>query len=100
MTTAGRQTEHLRPIDDIDFSLLKRFNVFKERYKLELGGRFYNLLNHPQYTGARINDVQSIGYTGTDVYNFLNPTKANFYQPDKVFSSNPRSIQVTAKFIF
>lgn len=100
LPTAGRQTEHLRPIDNIDFSLLKRFNVFKERYKLELGGRFYNFLNHPQYTGSRINDVQSIGYTGTDVYNFLNPAKANFYQPDKVFTSNPRSIQVSAKFIF
>jgi hypothetical protein len=100
MTTGGRQTEHLHPIDNIDFSLLKRFNVYKERCKLELGGRFYNLLNHPQYTGARINDVASVGYTGTDVYNFLNPSKPNFYQPDKVFGSNPRSIQVTAKFIF
>jgi hypothetical protein len=100
LSTAGRQTEHLRPINNIDFSLLKRFNVFKERYKLEFGGRFYNFLNHPQYTGARTNDVSSIGYTGTDVYNFLNPTKSTFYQPDKVFTSNPRSIQVSAKFIF
>lgn len=100
LSTAGRQTEHLRPINNIDFSLLKRFNVFKERYKLEFGGRFYNFLNHPQYTGARTNDVSSVGYTGTDVYNFLNPTKSTFYQPDKVFTSNPRSIQVSAKFIF
>jgi hypothetical protein len=100
LTTAGRQTEHLRPIDNIDFSLVKRFNVYKERGKLELGGRFFNLLNHPQYTGSRINDVASVGYTSTDVGNFLNPSKSTFYQPDKVFSSNPRSIQVTAKFIF
>ena len=100
LTTGGRQTEHLHPINNIDFSLVKRFNVYKERCKVELGGRFYNFLNHPQYTGTRINDVNSIGYTGTDVYNFLNPSKANFYQPDKVFSSNPRSVQLTAKFTF
>jgi hypothetical protein len=100
LATAGRQTEHLRPIDNIDFSLMKRLNLYKERCKLELGGRFFNFLNHPQYTGSRISDVASIGYTGTDVYNFLNPSKSTFYQPDKVFSSNPRSIQVTAKFIF
>jgi hypothetical protein len=100
LPTAGRQTEHLRPIDNIDFSLLKRFNVYRESKKLELGARFYNFLNHPQYTGSRINDVQSIGYTGADVHNFLNPSQTTFYHPDYVFSSNPRSIQLEAKFIF
>ena len=67
---------------------------------LNSGAGSTNFLNHPQYTGARTNDVSSVGYTGTDVYNFLNPTKSTFYQPDKVFTSNPRSIQVSAKFIF
>jgi outer membrane receptor protein involved in Fe transport len=100
IATAGRQTEHLMPIQNIDFSLLKRFNVFKEGYKLEFGARFSNLLNHPQYTGSRINDVASVGYTGANVHNFLNPADTTFYHPDYVFSSNPRSIQISAKFIF
>ena len=51
LTNAGRQTEHLMPIDNLDLSLVKRFNVYRERCKLEFGGRFSNLLNHPQYTG-------------------------------------------------
>ncbi len=91
---------HLMPIDNVDFSLLKRFNVLKESWKLEFGARFYNFLNHPQYTGSRINDVAGIGYTSTSVTNFLNPSTTSFYHPDYVFSSNPRNIQLSAKFTF
>lgn len=99
LPNAGRNTIHLRPIDNIDFSLLKRFNV-REGMKFEFGARFFNLLNHAQYTGSRLNDVASIGYTSTQVRNFLNPENVNFYRPDMVFSSNPRSIQLSAKFTF
>ena len=100
LPTAGRNTGHLNPIDNVDFTLLKRFNVYKENYKLELGARFFNFLNHAQYTGSRINDVASIGYTGTQVHNFLNPADTTFYRPDVVFSSNPRYLQFSAKFSF
>jgi hypothetical protein len=100
LPTAGRQTEHLMPINNVDISILKRFNLRGERYKLELAGRFTNFFNHAQYTGARINDVASVGYTGGNVHNFLNPADTTFYHPDFVFSSNPRNIQVSAKFIF
>ena len=102
LPSAGRQTEHLMPIDNIDLSLVKRFNVFKEGYKLEFAGRFSNLLNHAQYTGGYINDVQpaSTNVMSTNVHNFLNPSMTSFYRPDMVFSSNPRTIQVSAKFIF
>ena len=93
-------TAHLNPIDNIDFSLVKRFNVYKESWHVELGARFYNLFNHSQWTGSRLNDVASIGYTGVNVYNFLNPNDPTFYRPDQVFSSNPRSMQLTAKFTF
>jgi len=100
LATGGRQTEHLMPIDNIDFSLLKRFNVWGEHKKLEFGARFSNLFNHPQWSGSRINDVASIGYTGADVTNFMRPQNTSFYRPDQVFSSNPRTIQLSAKFIF
>lgn len=100
IATGGRQTEHLMPIDNIDMSLIKRFNVFKESYKLEFGARFSNLFNHAQWTGSRINDVASVGYTGANVYNFLKPNTTTFYRPDQVFSSNPRTIQMSAKFTF
>ncbi len=100
LANAGRNTEHLHPIDNIDASFLKRFNVFTERYKLEFAGRFSNLLNHPQWTGSNLNDIAPIGYTGANVANFLRPQSTSFYRPDQVFSSNPRTLQVSAKFIF
>ena len=100
LPTGGRNTAHLRPIDNIDFSLLKRFNVFKENKKLEFGARFYNFLNHPQYTGSYINDIAPVGYTGGAVHNFLIPGNANFYDPTSVFYSNARTMQLSGKFIF
>jgi len=101
LPTAGRNTMHLNPINNVDFSLMKRFDLFKEGYKLELGGRFFNFLNHPQYTGSFINDIKPITTnTSGQVHNYLIPGATNFYDPTQVFSSNPRSIQLTAKFIF
>jgi len=99
LPNGARNTEHLMPIDDVDVSLLKRFNI-TERFKLELGGRFFNLFNHPQYVGGYLNDVAPIGFTATQVRNFLNPADTSFYHPDYVFSNNPRSIQVSAKITF
>jgi hypothetical protein len=100
IATAGRNTFRLRPINNIDATLLKRFTLM-ERYKLELGGRFFNMFNHAQYAGSYLSDV---GYpdmlTAGSVKNFTNPGNVNFQRPDMVFSSNPRTIQVSAKFIF
>lgn len=100
IANGGRDTFRLRPIDNIDFTILKRF-AFMERYKLELGGRFYNSLNHPQYAGSYLSDVgYPGGFTSGSVKNFTNPSNVNFQRPDQVFSSNPRTIQVSAKIVF
>ncbi len=99
LPNGARNTEHLNPTDDIDLSILKRVNL-TERFKLELAGRFVNVLNHPQYVGDRLSDVLSKGYTGAQVLNFLNPADTTFYRPDLVFSSNPRMTTISAKIIF
>ena len=52
LTNAGRQTEHLMPIDNLDLSLVKRFNVYRERCKLEFGGRFSNAPQPPPVHGV------------------------------------------------
>ncbi len=44
----GRNTQPIRPIDNVDFALIKHF-VFVERYRFDLAGQVFNLLNHPQF---------------------------------------------------
>jgi hypothetical protein len=105
LATSGRNTLPLRPTNNIDLSLIKRFSI-TERVKFEVIGQFSNALNHPQYTGGYLNHVDggnpnlvAIVQSG-GVQNMLTPGTDNFNQPDKVFSSNPRTIVLAAKITF
>jgi Carboxypeptidase regulatory-like domain len=93
----GRNTFPLKPIDNIDASLTKRFSL-TERLKLEFAGQFFNLFNHAQYTGGYVSDVSSNGYTGSR--NDLIPNNPLFGRFDQFYSSNSRSIQIVARFKF
>jgi hypothetical protein len=99
IATGGRNTLMFEPIDNIDVSLNKNFNV-REHMRLQFGVRALNVLNHAQYTGGFLNDVGVSGQTGTNVLNALVPGNSTFEKWNQVFSSNPRSVQLTAKFIF
>jgi hypothetical protein len=105
LSNAGRNTAQLNPIDDIDVALTKRFTL-TERYRVEFSARAINVFNHPQYTGSFLNDVAPAGstsatsVTSTEVHNFLIPTSPLFGQLSQVFSSNPRSMQLTVKLTF
>jgi hypothetical protein len=100
--TGGRNTLRGRPIDDIDLSLYKNFNL-TERFKIQFGAQFFNLFNHPQFIpgfASRIDSVSSSYNNTAATRNYLTPGNAIFNRPDAVFPSNPRTIQVGAKFIF
>ena len=99
LATAGRNTLMLRPINDIDLSLIKNFNI-TERAKVQFGFRATNLLNHPQYAGSPVNDVAPSGQTSANVHDALIPGQSTFQQWSQVFSSNPRSVQLSAKLTF
>ena len=90
--TAGRSTLKLQAINDIDITLSKNLNI-TERFKVQFIGQAFNLFNHPQYVGGYLNDVGSVGYTGSE-RNMLIPTSSSFNQPQDVFSSNPRTLQL------
>jgi len=105
LATAGRNTLPLRPTNNIDLSLIKRFAI-TERIKFEVLGQFSNALNHPQYTGGYLNHVDggnpnlvAIVQSGA-VQNMLTPGNGIFNQPNMVFSSNPRTIVLAAKITF
>jgi len=94
---ARRNTEPSRPIDYIDFSLVKHLAIH-ERFKIDLAGQAFTLFNHPQYLpGGSINNANTLN-------NFLGNTQASvtvsnplFNNPTNTFSSNPRVLQITAK---
>ena len=98
LANAGRNTLPMPGINNIDLSILKRFNV-TERMRFEAGGQFFNLLNHAQYVGAWINDV-SPNPLLTTTRNELIPTNAKFAQFSQFFTSNSRQIQIVARLIF
>jgi len=97
--TSGRNTKMLNPIDDVDMTLAKRFNI-REQRSVEFSARIFNILNHPQYVGGSISDVAPVGATSTDQRLFMEPQNALFGQITQVWSSNPRSMVLALKFIF
>ncbi len=99
LATAGRNTLPTRHIDNLDFTLVKRFS-YRERYKFEVQGQFLNGLNHPQFTPGILNQINSFGQSGSGVLNYLTPSNKNFNNPEATFNSNARTVQVAAKFFF
>ena len=103
--SVGRNTLPIRPIDNVDLSLIKRFTI-TERVRLEFQGQFSNALNHPQFTGGYLNHVDGGNpalvsvLSSSSVRNMLTPGNPIFNRPDLAFSSNPRSMFVVAKLVF
>jgi hypothetical protein len=93
----GRNTFPLKHTTNIDMSLTKRFSA-TERFRFEIGGQFFNLLNHAQYTGGYLSDVSSNGFTGSR--NDLIPNSPSFGRFDQFYSSNSRQLQLFARFKF
>ena len=93
----GRNTEPTRRIDNLDFTLNKRFAI-REKARLEFSAQAFNVFNHPQFIPGSLNDVGAVG-TSTDTA-FVTATNVNFNNPEVSFSSNPRTLQIVAKFIW
>lgn len=97
---ASRNNYALPPINNIDVTLQKSFNI-TESARFELFAGFLNAFNHPQYIGGYLSDVKPTDFTtGSQIRNSLNPANSTFNRPDQVFSSNPRTIQLGVKFVF
>ncbi|HVG37832.1 MAG TPA: carboxypeptidase regulatory-like domain-containing protein [Pyrinomonadaceae bacterium] len=102
VTTAGRNTLQMPGINNLDFSVFKNF-AFGETRRIQLRADFLNAFNHPQYIPGSVNDVTPIATTGVGQINTLTPSNisnGNFNSPSKIFSSNPRVIQMALRFDF
>jgi hypothetical protein len=99
LANSSRNIVQLPPINNWDINVLKRFSV-TERYKLEIASQFLNAFNHPQFVAGSLNQINSISTTSGTQKNYLVPGASNFLNPKITFSSSPRVMQLSAKFIF
>jgi hypothetical protein len=97
LANGGRNTFPLKPIDNIDLGLKKRFSI-AERFSFDIGAQFYNIFNHAQYTGGSVDDIGSFGFIGAR--NDLVPSDPLFGNFTQFYSSNSRTIQIFAHFTF
>jgi hypothetical protein len=93
----GRNTEPTRPISNVDFSLMKKIQI-REKSRFEISGQAYNLFNHAQFVPGSVSDVRRVNTSGSTAY--VNATNVNFNNPEKAFSSNPRLMQIVARFVW
>ncbi len=102
ISNSARNTLQLPGIENLDFSVFKNFR-FGESRNVQLRADLYNAFNHPQYTPGSVNDVTPISTTAVGQVNTVNATNLsnnNFNNPSKVFSSNPRIVQLALRFLF
>jgi hypothetical protein len=97
LANGGRNTMALRHINNWDIQLKKEFR-FTENTKFQIAAQAFNLFNHPQYISGYLNIVQFHNSNTTNLN--LIPNSDIFGRPDQVFSSNPRQMQLTARFEF
>jgi hypothetical protein len=97
LPTAGRNTLPIRPIDNVDLSAFKRVTIH-EHYSFELGAQAFNVLNHAQYIPGTVDNVNATSYTAS--YNFQTVTSSFFNRPEKEFTNNARTMQLSGKFTF
>jgi hypothetical protein len=99
VSTIGRNTFLLPAINNVDFSIFKNFRFGESKY-IQVRADFFNVLNHPQYVPGSVNSVDPVGTTGLTTLNQVNPLTLDFLNPSAVLSSNPRVIQLGARFNF
>ncbi len=96
---SGRNTEAIRPIDNLDLTLVKRFNI-TERIHLDFYGQALNIFNHPQFIPGTVDQAQlpsnSTIYT-PGVRSYVTANSSTFNNPVVTFSSNPRTMLIAGK---
>jgi Carboxypeptidase regulatory-like domain len=98
LPNAARNTLPIRPIDNVDLSASKRINI-TERIAFQFQAQAFNLLNHPQYIPGSINTINTSA-TNTLSTQFQTVSSPGFNQPQLLFNSNARYLQLSAKLNF
>ena len=76
---------------------MKRLNITEQK-RVEFGGQFSNLLNHPQWTGDLLNDIYPNQLNNTR--SFLLTGNDSFGRFDQFYTSNSRVLTLIGRFVF
>ena len=94
---SGRNILRTPGINNVDLTVAKNIAI-REHYSLQLRADMFNAVNHPQFTIGNINSVRLRNTSGSA--NMFIPGNPIFGRWDQTFGSNPRVVQITAKFMF
>jgi hypothetical protein len=97
LPNAQRNTLPIRPIDNFDLAAFKRITVF-EHYSFQFGAQAFNVFNHAQYIPGTVDNVNATSYTAS--YNFQTVSSSFFNHPEKEFTNNARTMQLSGKITF
>ena len=97
LPTAQRNTQGIRPINNLDASVIKKFSLGESR-SLQFAASAFNVFNHSQFIPGSIDGAQGTSFTST--INFQTAGNTNFNQPGKFFTANARTMALALKFIF
>ena len=100
---SARNTLQLPGINNVDFSIFKNFRFGEGSKKIQFRAEFFNVFNHPQYIPGSVNDIQPVATVTVAPVNTVTAANLNnglFNQPDRVFPSNARVIQLALRFDF
>jgi hypothetical protein len=97
----GRNTLAGRPIDNIDLNIMKNIHA-GERTSVQFSAQLFNALNHPQFVPGFTNRVDNPANANNSgpVFNYVTPGSGIFNNPEAIYSSNPRGIQLALKLLF
>lgn len=91
-----RNTLGLRPINDFDASLVKRFGAWN-KFSFEFRADAYNVFNHPQFTPGELNNI---GLSSFRSMNLLTPGALGFGNVESIYPSHARTLQLGLRVLF
>jgi hypothetical protein len=98
VSNISRNTFRMPGINNFDISIFKNFRFGEGSKRIQLRADFFNAFNHAQFTAGSVNTVDPVATTGVTQFNAIAPVTPDFLKANQVFSSNPRVIQVAARF--
>jgi hypothetical protein len=93
-SNSARNTLQMPGINNLDFSVFKNFR-FGENRRIQLRADLFNAFNHAQFIPGSPNDIQPVQTVGVGLFNTV--FSPDFNRADRIFSSNPRVIQLALK---